>query len=768
MAASAAGTVLSLKRLTGFPPVTRTPPLLTDVTVNNRERQRQRARSEEYGLGRWRGSRSGTSRCCPGWRRRRPTSSRRWPAPPRPQCCPGEGVLRATGVQAVIESAPPRRGRLPGRPRGRPPAPRPARAPAPHTDRGRRAVTTGRRFGGLRIVAAGAGSPVMTRLGEALAAELGLRHDPEGGDLVVRVVRDPARTGWEAQVRTTPRPLGARPWRVSRFPGSLNATIAAHMVGLARPRPGRALNLLCGAGTLAIEHLLADPAGSAVGVDLDGRRAPRRGRQRGRGRRRPAAVPGQGGRHPPAAAGGLGPGALRRPALRRQGPATTPPEALYVDCWPRPPGWRTAGPPRRRHRGHRPVRASGPDSGSWRWRSASGCSRAGTGPRSPSWCGPETALPDRRSDGRGRGRGGDASVRARPATETRAIRSRDRPGCGYRHPPMSTAARPAPTSGGVLDAVERRAWGIRVPTRRLFVALAAATAGVVVVASLAAAWVAAENRSTIADARREGLQVARAASTFSASLVAADADASGPSSPAASTSRARQGLRRPPAGRLAGPHRRRGRGHRRRRRGHRRPGRGPRGLHRPGRDGPRQLPPGLPGGRHLPVPGPPPGRERPGAPGRPGCAGRASDRSPRPPTTSSRPAASAAVLLLLAAVAMVVLASVTVAGRTRHVLHPGLVVAMLVAVVSLAVMTLGIARQTTTLKLGGVRRRRGLRPGQRHVLGPVPAAGHGDRGGGGAPTAARCTRASTSRWPSWATTRWGSSTATSTAWPTWA
>ena len=171
----------------------------------------------------------------------------------------------------------------------------------------------------------------MTRLGEALAAELGLPHDPEGGDLVVRVVRDPARTGWEAQVRTTPRPLGARPWRVSRFPGSLNATIAAHMVGLARPRPGgRALNLLCGAGTLAIEHLLADPAGSAVGVDLDGRRALPAAIASGRGRRRPAAVPGQGGRHPPAAAGGLGPGALRRPALRRQGPATTPPEALYA------------------------------------------------------------------------------------------------------------------------------------------------------------------------------------------------------------------------------------------------------------------------------------------------------------------------------------------------------------------------------------------------------------------------------------------------------
>jgi 16S rRNA G966 N2-methylase RsmD len=188
----------------------------------------------------------------------------------------GEGVLRASGVpQVALESArrvvavylvvhvdvPRPRGLL-------------GHQHLTRIAREARAVTAGRRFGGLRIVAAGAGSPVMTRLGEALAAELGLPHDPEGGDLVVRVVRDPARTGWEAQVRTTPRPLGTRPWRVGRFPGSLNATIAAHMVGLARPRPGgRALNLLCGAGTLAIEHLLVDPAGSAVGVDLDGRRA---------------------------------------------------------------------------------------------------------------------------------------------------------------------------------------------------------------------------------------------------------------------------------------------------------------------------------------------------------------------------------------------------------------------------------------------------------------------------------------------------------------
>jgi tRNA (guanine6-N2)-methyltransferase len=137
-----------------------------------------------------------------------------------------------------------------------------------------RRATAGRDFHGVRIVAAGADSLVMIRLGRALAVELGLEHDQDDGDLVVRVVRDRARTGWEALVRTTPRPLATRPWRVGRFPGSLNATVAAHMVGMARARPGaRAVNLLCGAGTLAIEHLLADPAATALGVDVDGSRA---------------------------------------------------------------------------------------------------------------------------------------------------------------------------------------------------------------------------------------------------------------------------------------------------------------------------------------------------------------------------------------------------------------------------------------------------------------------------------------------------------------
>jgi len=92
---------------------------------------------------------------------------------------------------------------------------------------------------------------------------------------------------------------------------------------------------------------------------------------------------------------------------------------------------------------------------------------------------------------------------------------------------MSTTIRPAPSAGGVLDAIERRAWRIRLPTRRLIVVLATATAGAVIVASLTAAWVAARNNATIHEARVEGLGVASAATQFRTSLAAADAEAFG-------------------------------------------------------------------------------------------------------------------------------------------------------------------------------------------------------------------------------------------------
>jgi tRNA (guanine6-N2)-methyltransferase len=129
-------------------------------------------------------------------------------------------------------------------------------------------ATTGRRFTALRLAAAGADTPVMQRIGAELADRLGLSVDQEDGDLVVRIVRG-ADGGWEAITRTTPRPLGTRAWRVANMQGSVNATIAAAMVRLARPRRGElAVNLMGGAATIAIEHVLAARAARAVAFDL--------------------------------------------------------------------------------------------------------------------------------------------------------------------------------------------------------------------------------------------------------------------------------------------------------------------------------------------------------------------------------------------------------------------------------------------------------------------------------------------------------------------
>ncbi len=132
-------------------------------------------------------------------------------------------------------------------------------------------ATEGHRFTSVRLAAAGADTPVMRRIGSELAGRLGLPVDQEDGDLVVRIVPG-ADGGWEAITRTTPRPLGTRPWRTANMPGSLNATIAAAMVRLARPRPGEvAVNLMGGAATIAIEHVLASRSGRAVVLDLSRR-----------------------------------------------------------------------------------------------------------------------------------------------------------------------------------------------------------------------------------------------------------------------------------------------------------------------------------------------------------------------------------------------------------------------------------------------------------------------------------------------------------------
>jgi tRNA (guanine6-N2)-methyltransferase len=124
------------------------------------------------------------------------------------------------------------------------------------------------RAGGMRtfrIAAAGADSPVFRRLSEELARATALRHDPQDGELLLRIRR--AGPGWEALLRLTPRPLSARSWRVCNMAGGANATVAAAMADLAGTG-GSYLNLMCGSGTLLVERALAGPGGPCVGVDV--------------------------------------------------------------------------------------------------------------------------------------------------------------------------------------------------------------------------------------------------------------------------------------------------------------------------------------------------------------------------------------------------------------------------------------------------------------------------------------------------------------------
>jgi SAM-dependent methyltransferase len=123
-------------------------------------------------------------------------------------------------------------------------------------------------FRSLHISAAGADSPVLTRLRETLAARTGLAADPEEGDLLLRLRRAAQGEGWEVAIRLSPRPLTARAWRVCNWPGALNAVVAHAMASLGHPAADdRVLNLVCGSGTLLIERLALAPARLVVGCD---------------------------------------------------------------------------------------------------------------------------------------------------------------------------------------------------------------------------------------------------------------------------------------------------------------------------------------------------------------------------------------------------------------------------------------------------------------------------------------------------------------------
>lgn len=121
----------------------------------------------------------------------------------------------------------------------------------------------------FRLSAAGKESGVMQRLAEELQTGLDLPHDPQEGELLIRLRPEANGPGWEVLARLTPRPLSARPWRACNMGGGLNATIAYAAHKLAGQRDNdRIFNPMCGSGTLLIERALMGPYDALVGVDI--------------------------------------------------------------------------------------------------------------------------------------------------------------------------------------------------------------------------------------------------------------------------------------------------------------------------------------------------------------------------------------------------------------------------------------------------------------------------------------------------------------------
>ena len=127
-------------------------------------------------------------------------------------------------------------------------------------------------FRTFRFSAAGRESAVFGRLRDEIAAATGLINVPDDADLLLRVRPSTFEAeAWDVLVRLSPRPLATRAWRACDLPGALNATIAAAMVEMMRPRADdRFLNLMCGSGTLLVERLTWLAAQRAVGCDIDG------------------------------------------------------------------------------------------------------------------------------------------------------------------------------------------------------------------------------------------------------------------------------------------------------------------------------------------------------------------------------------------------------------------------------------------------------------------------------------------------------------------
>jgi predicted RNA methylase len=126
------------------------------------------------------------------------------------------------------------------------------------------------RFSSMRFSVAGAHTTEMSRFRAELSAALNLPEEPVNGELLIRVRKHPdTATLWQVLLRTTPRPLSARPWRVVNYPGAVNATIAAAVVDALDPGPDdEVVDLMCGSGTLVLERLARCGTRRMVACDI--------------------------------------------------------------------------------------------------------------------------------------------------------------------------------------------------------------------------------------------------------------------------------------------------------------------------------------------------------------------------------------------------------------------------------------------------------------------------------------------------------------------
>ncbi len=124
-------------------------------------------------------------------------------------------------------------------------------------------------FETFKLGAAGDATPVMERIKSEIAQHHGLEEAENQGDLLIRIRPSVVKTGWDILIRTTPRPLITRQWRIYNMEGALNACVAYGMAQLSQiENTSNVLNLGCGSGTLMIESQPFKPK-EQFGIDND-------------------------------------------------------------------------------------------------------------------------------------------------------------------------------------------------------------------------------------------------------------------------------------------------------------------------------------------------------------------------------------------------------------------------------------------------------------------------------------------------------------------